>query len=313
MKIKKEKWLRLYLMVVGVWSILNGTFGVLSYGVSLVFGYLTFEPVELLGASGWLFALIFGIGILRLKNWARLGMAALVSVKLVSMAVFFFAMRNLAFDAYGVSLLLAALAVHLLAVFLLIKASVVTRDGCLKPSRRWLIGGVVAACIGAGGYALGLVDVSAFDARELPASANGELSFLKSGATWRLEKLALGKSQNGSVKMSSYDKGLFSIRERKGLLAIEGLPTLKNIAVRIDPNSNVLFLNDSIFIGEPFKTDRFLWQDLSVEGVEFTNGAGPLSGKVIVARTPDGVIYIALQLDIYFRDVEAFYRAVPQS
>jgi hypothetical protein len=301
----KMKWLRRYLLVVSLISILTSIFEILSYVAPFALGILSLGAVDSAKLSMAVLALAFGGGLLWLRNWARIGMAALLSFRALSIVLTVAMMRQLP-NALGYVLMGVVILIYVALIALLVMAAPVTRDSEERVSGGWKIAGLLAAIFGGGIYCLAFIDFEPKRMEDLPVVTKKVLPELTGKARWQLQRVSMLPLINGDLKREGTDVGILSLDERDGTLS--GIPEFKSFRVRFDASRGGLALNDMIFVGENFQTKRFLWQDLPTKGAQFSNESSPVSGTITFGFVAGDTLYIVLKLTMYGRDVEVIYR-----
>lgn len=292
--------------------ILTATIEVLGYIVPSCLGYLTFPANSVLATFLWMLALTCGFGMILLQNWARRVLIALLLWKLL---VALYSLRTLYEPPWTLSGMLwatAFLILYLLPLFLLVHSSKVTGEkNVIYHKRLWVIAGVIAASVGVALYwAITIIPQKPVD--DLPANANGELNFIKTAKTWKLNRLLLTGPQTEDAVCDHIDMGTITVAETNNIVTINGIPNFKRITFKVDLQRNVLMLNDTVFAGTASKTDRFLWRNIQTEGVTFENDSGAIIGRVNIYRGPKGRMFILFDaLLIYGRELTFYYEATP--
>lgn len=303
---RKMKWLRRYLLVVALLAILNSIADALSYVVPFALGILSIGAVDSAKLSMAVLAFTFGVGLLWLRNWARIGIIALLAFWALSIAVTFAMMKQRP-DTLGYVVIGCIFLFYAALLALLVMAAPITRKAEERVSGRRKIAGLLAAILGGAIYFVTFIEFEPKRLEDLPPATLHLLPELTEASRWKLERVGMMPLISGDLTQKGSDVGILSLDERDGTLS--DIPEFKSFRVHFDASRGALAINDMIFIGEPFKTPRFLWQDLSAKGAEFSNESSPVSGKITFGFINADTLYILLKLNMYGRDVEALYRA----
>ena len=306
------KTLRVVLLLLGVWLIAAAACGILSYLVPWLFGISQTTLADWLSLLTWILALVCGIGLLRLKDWARRGLIGLVALKALLLGYGFFIVRNMGLDSFGLFLVGVIFLFFGIVLFGLHRAAVVTNAHEKPKLAGWTIAGIVAGVISVGGYGLLLTDIDPLKLGDLDTRSNGELNFLKVSTEWELTSFRIVNSRGGNATVRETGTSQMTSRYDNGNLILQGIPSLSGIGVEIDLGKNALSLDGVVFPGKPVKTDRLLWQDIPAEGVKFENEMGRFSGTITLARElQENKVYLLVELDVYGKTVSAYYSAKP--
>lgn len=309
--LRRRKWSRWFLFTIANLTILATVVALLSYIVPYALGILWIDAVEALRFTMYSLALVSACGLLWLKNWARLLMIGVVSIQLLSISSSFYFMRHLGIDTFGYVLIACILLFYTALIATLIAA----RNATLRPrqpaSRFWRVAGLAAAGFGTFAFSISFLDTNSTRLADLPEVKSDATVQLTQYKQWKLEKIPTSTLLGGNIHTPAKNLGTLSVTPENGMFKIAGIPELNSFDVRLDPTRNALLVGDVLFIGEPFDIKRFLWRDLPAKGISFSNEGSPVSGKIIIGTISDGTTYILLNLEMYFRAVEALYKATP--
>jgi hypothetical protein len=309
--LRRRKWLRWFLFAIANLTILNAVAEVLSYIVPSALGILGMDEMEMLRLTLHSCALIAACGLLWLKNWARLLMLGVVIVQLLSISLIFYFMRNSGIDTFGYIAITIILLIYGALITLLVKASKATLRPRYPATRFWRVAGLISASLSALVFCASFLNFDSDRLEDLPKVKSDATTQLTQTKEWKLEKIRTSALLGGNIRRAVKPPRTLTITPEGDMFKISGIPEFKTFDVKLDPSRDALLVGDMLFIGEPFNTQRFMWRDLPARGIEFSTEGSPVSGEITIGTVSDGTTYILLKLEMYFRTVEALYRATP--